>query len=133
MTRVNVVDVKELTDQHLLAEYREILMVGSSLQRSLRSPKWDPKRIPKEYTLNKGHVTFFYDKGLYLLKRYSRLRREMKRRGMRPDKDRHFNLEKFPDDMIKDWVPTERDREINRERIANRISEKPDWYRHTWC
>ena len=52
MTRINIVEPSELTDQHLIAEYREIFMVGSSLQRSLKSKNWNPKSIPKKYTLN---------------------------------------------------------------------------------
>ena len=62
MTRINIIDPAELHDQHLVAEYREIFMVGSSLQRSLKSANWDPKNIPVSFTLNKGHVSFFYDK-----------------------------------------------------------------------
>ena len=41
MTRINLVPPEELSDQHLIAEYREIFMVGSSLQRSLKSPNWE--------------------------------------------------------------------------------------------
>ena len=59
MTRINIIHPSELTDQHLIAEYRELFMVGSSLQRSLKSPSWNPNKIPKKFTLNKGHVTFF--------------------------------------------------------------------------
>ena len=29
MTRINIIHPNELTDQHLVAEYREIFMVGS--------------------------------------------------------------------------------------------------------
>ena len=49
-----------------MAEYREIFMIGSALQISLKSKDWDPKRIPKKFTLGTGHVMFFYDKGKYL-------------------------------------------------------------------
>ena len=72
MTRINLVKVQELTDQHLVAEYREIFMVGSALQRSLKSPNWEKtkKSLPVEFTLNGGHVKFFYNKGKYLHKRY---------------------------------------------------------------
>ena len=37
MTRINLVDPRQLADQHLVAEYREIFMIGSALQRSLES------------------------------------------------------------------------------------------------
>ena len=60
MTRINVIPVDQLTDQHLVAEYREMLMVPASLKRSLGSKNgMDTKRIPKQYTLNTGHVYFF--------------------------------------------------------------------------
>lgn len=131
MTRINLVDPSELYDQHLVAEYREIFMVGSSLARSLRSPKWDTSTIPAEFTLNRGHVKFFYDKGLYLYKRYQSLIDEMKRRGMSPDEERVFKREQWPDELFQDWEPTERDKNIVRERIREKIAMKPDWYRKT--
>ncbi len=92
MTRINIVNPDELTDQHLVAEYREIFMVGSSLQRSLKSKNWEKTlaNIPKKYTLNKGHVTFFYDKGKYLCKRYDSLIEDMKNSSRRPDHS-HFS------------------------------------------
>ncbi len=37
MTRINIIPVKELYDQHLIAEYREITMVPAALNRTLRS------------------------------------------------------------------------------------------------
>ena len=37
MTRINIVVPSELTDQHLIAEYREITMVPGSLKRTLVS------------------------------------------------------------------------------------------------
>lgn len=131
MTRINLVDPRELTDQHLVAEYREIFMVGSSLQRSLKSPNWDKNRIPEKFTLNKGHVMFFYDKGKYLSNRYLSLIKEMKKRGMSPDPNRRFKIEQWPKNYFNDWEPTERDKNIVRERINKRISEKPGWYRRT--
>ncbi len=57
MTRINVIDPIDLTDQHLMAEYRELPMIMGSLRRSLKSKKGLPKITPK-YTLNAGHVTF---------------------------------------------------------------------------
>ena len=64
MTRINLVEPSELTDQHLIAEYREIFMVGGSLKRTLVSKVgYREDRVPKRYTLNTGHVYFFYNKG----------------------------------------------------------------------
>ena len=133
MTRINLVDPNELSDQHLVAEYREIFMVGPALQRSLKSPNWNKTKetLPKEFTLNGGHVKFFYNKGKYLQKRYKELIEEMKNRGMNPDPSRTFKREQWPDDLYNDWLPTTKDLEIIRERITQRINQKPDWYRWT--
>ena len=131
MTRINIVDPSELTDQHLVAEYREIFMVGSSLQRSLKSKNWNPKSIPKRYTLNTGHVKFFYNKGKYLSKRYDELRTEMKARGMNPDSTRVFKREQWPNELWNDWTPRIEDYKIIRKRIQEKIDMKPHWYRKT--
>lgn len=137
MTRINLVPPNELMDQHLIAEYREITMVPAALKRSLKSKSVNydvskiKQRIPSNFTLNQGHVRFFYDKGLYLSKRYDQLIEEMKRRGMNPDSSRQFPVEIFQDELYNDWVPSYNDLEIVRERINLRISEKPSWYRKT--
>ncbi len=133
MTRINLVDPSELSDQHLVAEYREIFMVGSSLQRSLKSKNWEKTlaNIPDKYTLNKGHVTFFYNKGKYLYKRYEVLIEEMKNRGMNPDSERKFKTEQWPDELFNDWEPEPDDYKVIRARIKEKIEMKPDWYRFT--
>ena len=133
MTRINLVNPRELSDQHLVAEYREIFMVGSSLQRSIKSKNWVKTKIniPDEFTLNKGHVTFFYNKGMYLDKRYSLLVKEMKRRGMNPDPKRKFKKSQWPKYLYKDWKPKNKDLKIIRKRIEEKINLKPDWYRYS--
>ena len=37
MTRINIIPVQELFDQHLIAEYREITMVPAALNRTINS------------------------------------------------------------------------------------------------
>lgn len=131
MTRINLIDPHELTDQHLVAEYREIFMIGPALQRTIHSKRGlDLNRIPKKFTLNTGHVLHFYDKGLYLFNRYQDLRREMVKRGMKPDITRHFNVSHWPRELFNDWAPTEDDMNVVRCRIQKRISQRPGWYRH---
>tara|TARA_B100000700_G_scaffold5270_1_gene5830 strand:- start:3391 stop:3792 length:402 start_codon:yes stop_codon:yes gene_type:complete len=132
MTRINLIEPNELTNQHLVAEYREIFMVGSSLQRSLKSPSWEKTKntLPTEFTLNGGHVKFFYNKGKYLNKRYLKLIKEMKRRGMNPDPNRKFKKEQWPNELYKDWHPTSKDIKIIKKRIEEKINLKPDWYRY---
>jgi deoxyribonuclease (pyrimidine dimer) len=130
LTRINILPVEELTDQHLMAEYREIFMIGSALQISLKSKNWDKNRIPKELTLGTGHVMFFYDKGQYLYKRYQQIQTELNKRNYNLDKTRLFKVTQFPTEYYNDWTPTDRDRTILRERIEERIKQKPEWYRH---
>ena len=128
MTRINLVDPKELADQHLVAEYRELFMVGPALQRSLRS-KNGVTDIPENFTLNKGHVKFFYNKGKYLNNRYNKLIAEMKNRGMNPNPARKFKREQWPDELYNDWQPNDSDKDIVKQRIQQKISEKSGWYK----
>ena len=135
MTRINIVPTEELSDQHLVAEYRELFMVGSALQRTLASKNRDKSlsSIPEKFTLNTGHVKFFYNKGEYLHKRYNAIVEEMKRRGMNPDPERVFKREQWPDELYNDWQPDDQELAIVRQRIQERIDAKPDWYRWTNC
>ena len=135
MTRINIIPTSELADQHLVAEYRELFMVGSALQRTLKSKNCDKtlSSIPEKFTLNTGHVKFFYNKGRYLHKRYNELVEEMKRRGMNPDPERVFKREQWPDELYNDWQPDDQELAIVRQRIQERIDAKPDWYRWTNC
>ncbi|AAQ00533.1 MULTISPECIES: pyrimidine dimer DNA glycosylase/endonuclease V [Prochlorococcus] len=133
MTRINLINPSELSDQHLIAEYREIFMIGSALQRSIKSKTWEKtkKNLPKEFTLNIGHVKFFYNKGKYLHKRYIKLIDEMKCRGMNPNPERQFKKEQWPNDFYKDWGPSAQDIKLIRKRIKEKINQKPNWYRWT--
>ena len=133
MTRINIVEPSELTDQHLIAEYREIFMIAGSLKRTLKSKiGYDKSKVPKKYTLNKGHVYFFYNKGKYLNNRYQKLILELKKRGFKLSKDRLFPKEIFINNKLyNDWEPSLDDYKIIRKRIKDKISMKPDWYRLT--
>ena len=128
MTQINLVDPEELTDQHLIAEYREIRLLCSNLQRTLKSKHgFQEKKVPEKFTLNKGHCYFFYNKGGYIHNRYDQLRIEMRRRGFEPK--HKFPIEKWPGELYGYWRPTEEDKNVVRERIAQRISERPGWYK----
>ena len=133
MTRINIISVSELYDQHLIAEYREITMVPAALKRTLSSKKGlDESKIPINYTLNKGHVYFFYNKGEYLFKRYQQIIDEMRKRGFKPDIKRKFPKDIFiNNNLYNDWEPSLEDFKIIRERIESKIKVRPDWYRKT--
>ena len=132
MTRINIIPVSELTDQHLIAEYREITMIPAALTRTLNSKSgFIKKKIPDRFTLNTGHVYFFYDKGLYLYNRYDNIVEEMILRGFNPDLKRIFPKDIFPFELFNDWTPTIKEQEIVRSRIKEKIAMKPSWYRKT--
>jgi len=133
MTRINIISVSELYDQHLIAEYREITMVPAALKRTLNSKKGlDQSKIPTDYTLNKGHVYFFYNKGEYLFERYQKIIAEMKRRGFKPNIKRKFPKDIFiNNNLYNDWEPSLQDFKIIKERIESKIKARPNWYRKT--
>ena len=132
MTRINIIPVSELTDQHLIAEYREITMIPAALTRTLNSKSgFIKKKIPDRFTLNTGHVYFFYDKGLYLYNRYDNIVEEMILRGFNPDVKRLFPKGIFPSELFNDWTPNIEDQELVRDRIKEKIAMKPNWYRKT--
>lgn len=132
MTRVNLVPVQELANQHLMAEWRELKMIPKALARSLKTQSKETveKKIPKKFTLNTGHVLFFYDKGSYLEKRYEQLTAELVRRNFKINTDAPFD----PDGSMKiapwngEYEPTPEALFIIRERIAQKIAMKPEWY-----
>ena len=134
MTRINLVPPSELTDQHLFAEFREIKMVPRALARSLRTRTKHEvlSRIPPTYRLNAGHVLFFYDKGLYLEKRFESLCRELRRRGTDYNREAVVDmLGVFQDhDFRKDYKPTPEAFRIIRRRIRQKIDMQPSWYRY---
>lgn len=114
MTRINCIPVTELTDKHLIAEYRE-------LPRVFKLARECPE-APKEYTLGKGHAKFFYDKLLYLLLRQEDLISEMQQRGFKPAFTKPYSLMKGkPASLCNDWNPGKKAMELNRARIAERL------------
>ena len=122
MTRVNLVPPEELSRQHLVAEYRELPrifgLVRAAQGRGLRPSSL---KAPATYVLGRGHMLFFYDKCMFLLRRQQSLIREMRRRGYDPK----FA---YPNDLIvgleahwlNDYEPTGEALELNRQRIKER-------------
>jgi hypothetical protein len=78
MTRINLVNPSELTDKHLLAEYRELPRIFTAV-RKLQDQGKTPSdiSIPPQYKLGEGHVKFFYDKLGWLADRYGDLIAEL--------------------------------------------------------
>ena len=135
MTRINLVHAADLADQHLFAEWREIKMVPAALRRSLKTRNIDDilAGIPKRYTLNKGHVTFFFNKMLFLYDRYNELTEELDDRGYKLTyHDPGFIFFRDINETFRqeEWEPSADEIAVNTERILLRIGEKPDWYKY---
>lgn len=82
MTRINVgVPPKLLDDWRLIAEINEIPRVKEVYDYRLRN-KINFSDIPKQFTLGKGHVLFFLNKGLFIYERYNSLVVELIRRDL---------------------------------------------------
>ena len=118
MTRINAgILPSELCNKHLLAEHREIKRIPNII----KSGKTDLADIPKEFTLGRGHVKFFYNKLLYLKKRYIEIYNELHYRD--------FNVTYFGDsfkdlpvELYNDWPVSSEMRA--RPVVAQRINEK---------
>ena len=122
MVRINLVEPKKLTDQHLVAEFNETLMLFGQIK------KCSTENIPKNYCLGTGHIRFFFDKLVFLKKRFEKLKREMIKRGFRPTKE--LDISGFEQCLQNDWIPSKIDIDLNKKRIRERIRQKPDFYRY---
>lgn len=118
MTRINVVPVEELCDQHLLAEHRELTRIPNCVAKG----RYSLKDQPSDYVLGTGHVKFFYDKLGYLFARYAALDVECSRRKFSPT----WKWPETIDLTHKLWGyydPTPDALALNRKRIAERMAE----------
>lgn len=109
MTRINVIAPEKLTDSWLLAEYRELPRI-SALAKATSAPT--------EYTLGKGHVKFFYNKGEFLKKRFSAIVNELKRRGFKPNFETY---REHPEGLNEDWTPSEAALKENIKRLLEKF------------
>ena len=123
MTRINLINVEELTDQHLLAEHREIKRIPNVISKGKYSLKW----MPETYTMWTGHVKFFYDKIEWLHNRYIAIYNECL--------SRWFNVENYEQSFLiywplyNDYVPTEEAKLISLKRIKEKLDSKKSFYR----
>lgn len=135
MTRINLVDPSELTDQHLFAEFREITRIPAHVIKS--SAKLPIKNllhhVPDQYRLGYGHVTFFYNKGLFLYKRFDALVAELEVRAVinfnRAVRFDTTGIMRHPL-LYNDYTPSNYEIGLSKARLAERIALKPSWYRY---
>ena len=79
MTRINTIDPANLTDQHLMAEARELPRVFALVVSAIAAAR--SLEGPARYTMGTGHVRFFYGKTDYLHARQTALIAELLSRG----------------------------------------------------
>lgn len=123
MTRINLLDPALLTDQHLIAEYRELPRVFTLALKAFGKPV----KIPANYVLGTSHVKFFYNKLKFLEIRQQQIVQECKKRGF------NISFEKidfiFPKEWYNDYTPSEDDISLSKSRLDEKIAQKPDWYK----
>ena len=124
MTRVNTICPTDLTNEWLQAECREMVRIPNEL---IKHPnRLNLKKIPTEYTLNKGHVLFFRNKLGYLLSRQKVIIAEMNRRGLKVNEHWVIDESKFTPVMkmfcMSDYTPTIKANRINIERLNERFT-----------
>ena len=125
MVRINLINPEKLSDQHLIAEYNEILMLLGYVRKN---PNFNLDEIPKNYVLGKGHIKFFKNKLKYLQNRHELIKKEMNLRGFKTNKT--FELKTIDKNLINDWKSNKKDRDLIKERIKQKIILKPNFYRY---
>ena len=125
MTRINVIPVSELSDQHLIAEYHELPRV---LKQNINIAD-----APEKYCLGKGHVKWARRHLIFTAKRWGEIITEMRNRGFYTNPN-YDNVDWVPASWylpINDYRPDNTDIELNRQRIREKYQQKPYWYRWT--
>ena len=127
MTRINVVEPRELTNKHLIGEIHEITriygLVRKAQDRGINKYNFrDRINQPTEYTMGAGHVYFFYDKLGFITERYYALNREAVKRNFNVNPiDKEQLVSGIQQWWFGDYTPTQEALEINRNRISERL------------
>lgn len=119
MTRINVIPPAALTDQHLIAEYRELPRVFA-----LARPAPD---APPAYTLGAGHVRFFYGRTGYLSRRQADIIAECQSRGFNVA---HTTPPAPLANLNADWTPDAAAIGVNLGRLRDKLASAKRPYTH---
>lgn len=112
MTRINAkIKPADLIDQHLLAEYREIVRIPNTVKANLDNAYKKVKQAPQTFKLGTGHVIYFYDKIKFLHERFLLLKEELQSREIETN---------MTDEMFYD-IPVDCGKIIVRERDWDEI------------
>lgn len=116
MTRINTIDPVRLTDQHLMAEYREL---PRAFRLAARATSF---KAPVAYTMGTGHVLFFYERTDYLSMRQGAIIAELLSRGF--DIQHHIPPEPLRG-CKSGWMPDARAQRVCLERLCERLASAP--------
>jgi len=120
MTRINVgIPPAELSGKHLIAEHREIKRIPNCIAKG----KYNMDNIPDKFKMGEGHVKFFYNKCLYLKRRYLMLYIECLRRGYKVQ-NYLGAWNEVPKELMGDYKPTPEDIKIIRQRLKEKLIVK---------
>lgn len=131
--RCNVISPQKLSDQHLIAERSELLMIPALLVAAQQRNAVEDilLRIPSRLCLGWGHKLFWLDKFLYLEKRFEQLTYEMLRRNFKPNAQLRLKVNLAKDyGLYRDWKPTTADELLLLLRIKERLLLRFQWYRY---
>lgn len=126
MTRINTVSPSDLSNTHLMAEYRELPRIFTAVKKLVEQGKTPSDvDIPESYCLGNGHVKFFYDKLDWLARRFASIYSElMSNRGYELDHLKYNSIltsaYSIPDEWFGFWNPTAEDKYLNMARLAKR-------------
>ena len=129
MTRINVVSPAELYDQHLLIELRELPRMFTYIENHAS----ENQKLPDAYTMGAGHMKFFANKAAFLYKRMFALYEESVDRGFNFNFDVQawvFRYIKLPDWAKQEYTPDDIAREVNRQRLKEKLELRPGFYRY---
>ena len=132
MTRINTIDPALLTNEWLIAEWRELPRISNELEK--HPLRFKPEAIPLTYRLGSGHVTFFRDKLLYLAKRHREIKRELRKRKIRHNRRINVQLWRLTEEVrslaCNDWQPCQDDHLLNIMRLCDRFDARKKAYHY---
>lgn len=119
MTRINAsIRPIQLTDQHLLAEIREL----PRILNTIKSGKAKVENKTDMFKLGTNHTTFFYGRLKYLVERHKDLVNEATLRRFNV-MDYSESYKDLPKHLYNDWKPSNGVKKLLVERITERLTE----------
>lgn len=122
--RINVgVPPSVLSDQHLIAERRELGIPFGTIRSHLKKNKlYYPKTVPDEFCLNTGHINFFLVKLPYVLNRFEIINEECKLRGFASQVPEYLtDISDIPQRFLNEWSCKFNDSVLIRMRLCDRL------------